>query len=101
MFSILHDIRFGMRMLFKTPAFTIIALMTLALGIGVNTATYSVLQAMRPQMEEFHNPDELVFLWGSTPTGSNINISLDDWLDWHDQSESFAEMSVFNLSSSI
>ena len=64
------------------------------------TSSTSVLQAMRPQAEDFHNPDELVFLWASTPTGSNINISLDDWLNWRDQSESFAEMSVFNLASS-
>ena len=90
MHSLLQDIRFGARLLVKSPGFTAIALITLALGIGVNTATFSVIHAMANIPSRFANAEELAFLYASTDEEEEYRVSALDYLDWCEQAESMA-----------
>ncbi|UCF32599.1 MAG: ABC transporter permease [Phycisphaerales bacterium] len=96
--SLLQDIRYGVRMLAKNPGFTAIALITLALGIGVNTGMYSVIHAIRSIPQRFPDSDALVFLWRPTEFYQRGWISALDFLDWREQSESFSDMAIYSQS---
>ena len=94
------DIRYGLRQLIKHPGFTIIAVITLALGIGANTAIFSVVNAVLLKPLPFPAPDELVALGGidSTETASPPKLSsmcYPDFFDFRDQNRSFTAMAVY------
>jgi predicted permease len=96
-----HDLRYAMRMMQKTPAVTAIAIATLALGIGANTALFSVIDAVLLRPLPFHQPDRLVApravdLRDKTHGGE---ISYPAFLDWRQQSSSFDGMSVWTTNS--
>ena len=105
MFSDLgHDLRYGLRMLTKNPAFTAIAVLALALGIGANTAIFSVVNAILLRPLPFKNPDELVMVWeNATHQGFPKNTpSPANFLDWREQNTVFTGISAmatrsFNL----
>ena len=101
---LLKDIRYGVRGLLKRPAFTIVALITLALGIGANTAIFSVVNAVLLRPLPFHNPDELAIVWeDATFVGFPRNTPAPaNYYDWKTQNKSFSEMAAsastsFNL----
>ena len=93
--ALLQDIRFGARMLAKSPGFTAAALTTLALGIGVNTAMFSIINAMQKTPQRFADSDELVFLWRHTERYEHGSISALDYFDLREQAQSFADIGVY------
>jgi macrolide transport system ATP-binding/permease protein len=86
--TLAQDIRFGLRMLFKNPGYTAIAVLTLALGIGANSAVFTVAQAALLRSWPAKEPDRLARLIATTPQGQEINFSYSDYLDLAAQSKS-------------
>ncbi|HEU0178016.1 MAG TPA: ABC transporter permease [Blastocatellia bacterium] len=86
--SLIQDLRFGARTLVKKPGFTLIAVLSLALGIGPNTAIFSIVYATLLAPAPYPNPDQLVIVW-SQARGSRDGTSLADYLEWKEQATSF------------
>jgi putative ABC transport system permease protein len=99
MSTIVQDVRYGARMLFKTPALTAIVILALALGIGANTAIFSVLNAVVLQPLPFDHPDELLFLNERSPVLDEMSISYPNFTDWRNQNHVFEKIGVFNRNS--
>src|SRR5207245_82540 len=95
MMSFWQDVRFGLRVLAKNPGFTAIAILTLALGIGANTALFSVVNGVLLNPLPFPNPDELVAVYTKSPTFQESSIAYPNFLDWQKDNHSFAELSAF------
>src|SRR3989449_5733584 len=92
--SLLQDFRFGLRMLIKNPVFTLIAVVTLALGIGANTAIFSVVDAVLLRPLPYPEANRLVFLW-STMNSQGVPTSgsaLPDYDAWRDQNHVFENL---------
>jgi putative ABC transport system permease protein len=94
MTSLLRDLRFGFRLLFKNPAFTSIAVLALALGIGANTAIYSIVYATLLAPLPYHDPNQLVMVW-SKIQGNKNGVAAGDYLDWRNQSSVFQGLEAF------
>jgi len=93
-----QDLRFGIRMLLKNPGFTSIAIITLALGIGANTAIFSVINAVLLRPLPFKEPERVVMVWQiktAATGGDRTPISVADLLDLRAQSKSFDEFAAF------
>lgn len=91
-----RDLKFGLRSLAKHPGLTIAAVLIVALGVGANTAVFSVVNALLIKPLPYRDPDRIVDL--STvkkKTGENLLVSVPDFQDWHDQSTAFAAMSFY------
>ncbi len=93
--SFWQDIRFGLRVLAKNPGFTAIAILTLALGIGANTALFSVVNGVLLNPLPFPNPNQLVAVYTKSPNFQESSISYPNFLDWQKDSHSFASLSAF------
>jgi predicted permease len=101
--SIAQDLRYGIRILAKAPVFSLIAIFTLALGIGANTAIFSVVNGVLLKPLPFHDQDQLVSLFEEIPNFKNGSISYPNFKDWRRMNRTFAEMAAyrstgFNLS---
>jgi putative ABC transport system permease protein len=89
-----QDVRFGFRTLWKSRGFTAVIVLTLALGIGANTAIFSVVNGILLRALPYEDPDRLVTLWEVMERGSDNHVSLHNFLDWQEQSRSFAALAV-------
>src|SRR3954447_13291827 len=92
-----QDVRYGARMLLKNPGFTVIAVLALALGIGANSAIFSVVNTLLLRPLPYKNPDQLVVIWeNATHLGFPKNTpSPANFLDWQKQATVFAGMGAF------
>ena len=86
-----RNVRFGLRLLLKNPGFTSVALLALVLGIGANTAIFSVVYATLLSPMPYPNPDQLVIVWSKVKGGRN-GVSAGDFLDWKRQSTVFQSL---------
>jgi predicted permease len=93
--TLFQDIRFGMRMLAKNPGFTIVAILTLALGIGANTAIFSVVKAVLLRGLPFKDPAHLVRVNESVVHGGRSPVAYPNYLDWRAQNHVFEEIAAF------
>jgi putative ABC transport system permease protein len=91
----LKDIRYGIRSLVRNPAFTAIAIITLTLGIGANTAIFSVVNAVLLRPLPYADADRIVWLWDTIPQLPTAPTSLPEFLDWKEQSRSFEHLAAF------
>jgi len=89
--NLLQDLRYGLRMLVKTPGFTIVAVLTLALGIGANTAIFSIVNGLLLNPLPYHNSERLAIIWTHSP-GANV---AQDWPSPGQFSAIKSENSVF------
>src|SRR5215216_289466 len=91
MTSLFQDLRFGLRMMVRNPVFTLIVVVTLALGIGANTAIFSVVDAFLLRPLPYPQPDRLVFLWSTFYSQglSTGGSALPDYHEWRDRSNVF------------
>ncbi|HST53142.1 MAG TPA: ABC transporter permease [Pyrinomonadaceae bacterium] len=96
--TLLQDSRYGLRMLLKNPGFTFVAALTLALGIGANTAIFSVVNAVLLRPLPFQHSDELVVIKDENgKTGEAFpSVSPADFFDWKSQNQSFAGMAAYS-----
>jgi predicted permease len=95
--SFLQDIRFAFRMLRKSPGFTAVVILTLALGIGANTAMFSVVQGVVLAPLHYLEPDRLVMVLESNLRFPQDAISYPNFLDWQQSARSFQQMAVVRL----
>ncbi|HXG68906.1 MAG TPA: ABC transporter permease [Blastocatellia bacterium] len=100
--TLLQDFRYGVRMLFAKPGFTAIAIFTLALGIGANTAIFSVVNGVLLRPLPYKEPDRIVQFWETNPikNWTQANVAPANFFDWEKQSQSFEEMAAYFGSSS-
>jgi hypothetical protein len=91
------DIRYGLRMLRKAPGFTTVAILTLALGIGANTAIFSVVQGVVLAPLPYREPDRLVMVLESNQRFPEDAISYPNFLDWQRTARSFEQMAAVTL----
>lgn len=93
----MQDLRSGVRALMRNPGFTLVALLTLALGIGANSAMFSVVEGVVLAPLPFPQPDRLVFVWESRPGVSQLDVSYPNFEDWRRTSSSFERMAALTI----
>jgi putative ABC transport system permease protein len=94
-----QDLRYGARMLLKRPGFTFVAVITLALGIGANTAIFSVVNAVLLRPLPYNEADRLVYLRERHPQYEEMSISYPDFADWRARNRVFESIGVYNFGS--
>ena len=94
--TLIHDIRFALRLLVKNSGFTAVAVLTLALGIGANTAIFSLVNTVLLRQLPYQNPDQLVRIWSSRTDRDKSNFSLPDFMDYRDQNQTLKHISGFS-----
>jgi len=93
--TLLQDLRYGVRMLGKSPGFTAIAILTLALGIGANTALFSVVNGVLLNPLPYPRPNRLVALYSRAGNFQESSISYPNFLDWQRNNRSFASLGAY------
>ncbi|MGB7921784.1 MAG: ABC transporter permease [Pyrinomonadaceae bacterium] len=93
-----QDIRYGFRMMLKSPVFTVVTVLALALGIGANTAIFSVINAVLLRPLPYSNPDQLVLMWEKNPRMVDLDrmwVAYPNFADWKNQNQVFEQMAVY------
>ena len=93
--SFFADLRFALRMLRKNPGFTAVAVVTLALGIGANTAIFSVVNGVLLNPLPYPQPQQLVAIYGTTPGATQGYITYLNFLDWQRDAKTFSSMAIY------
>ena len=91
----MHDLRYALRQLHRNPGFTLVAVLTLALGIGVNTAIFSVVEGVLLAPLHYYEPDRLVMVWENNPRFPRVWNSYPNFQDWQRSAHSFEQMAAF------
>src|ERR1044071_7308487 len=96
--TLLQDIRYGVRMLVKNRGFAAVALLALTLGIGINTAIFSVVNAVLVRPLPYPNPSQLAAIWGVDERSGKDrqSISYRDFEDFRDQTQTLAQVAVYD-----
>jgi putative ABC transport system permease protein len=102
--TLIKDIRYGIRGLLKRPGFTAVAIVTLALGIGANTAIFSVVNAVVLRPLPYAEPERLMTLWETMPGSDQRSVAPGNFVDWRTQNKTFQGLAAtfyanFNLTS--
>ncbi|MDB4878427.1 MAG: hypothetical protein JWM41_4873 [Gemmatimonadetes bacterium] len=92
---VIQDLRFAVRGLLRRPAFTVVAALTLALGIGANTAIFSVVNAILIRPIPYPNGDRMVTIWGVQGTQGQNGVVYADYLEWRAQNRTFEDMGAY------
>jgi len=94
--TLIQDLRYALRMLRNSPGFTAVAILTLALGVGANTAIFSVIDSVLLRPLPYQDPDGIVMVWENDSQHPNPHntVSPPDFLDWQSRNSVFAEMSA-------
>ena len=98
MYTYWQDLSYGARMLLRNPAVSAVAVVTLALGIGANTATFSIVNAVMLRPLPYQNPDRLVSLWTNVPQHGRRPITPGNFVDSKNQNTVFENMAAFSSS---
>ncbi len=95
--TLLRDFRYGLRMLRRSPGFTAVAILTLALGIGANAAIFSVTDAVLLKLLPVRNPKQLVYFRLLSPQEHGSVFSRAEFVQFRERSHSFSGMSAFDM----
>jgi len=97
--TFLQDTKYAIRLLLKSPGFAIVAILTLALGIGANTTMFSVIDAVLLESAPFRDPQRLVMVWENKTNGNYANrtnvAGPANYIRWTEQNRSFEDMGAF------
>jgi putative ABC transport system permease protein len=91
------DARYALRSLAKSPVFTLAALATLALGIGLNTAIFSTVNSVLLRPLPYRDPDRLMQLWETHPVIHSAQVAYSDFADWRTQTKTFDQIAAYTF----
>ncbi len=93
--QLMQDVRFGLRTLVKNPGFSAVAVLTLALGIGANTATFSVVNAVLLRPLPYPEPTRLMMIYEKSPQFGKLTVAYPNFLDWRRENHSFTDIAAY------
>ena len=94
--TLLQDVRYALRTLAQSPAFTLVVVLTLALGIGANTAIFSVVKGVLLTPLPYKDPSRLMVVWESNGTSTHNVVNPANYMDWHDRATSFSGLALLS-----